>query len=264
MVTHICYRCHRIFNKKSSYDTHINRKNKCSIKVIDNDDTNIMKNIGTLNEILEEFKKIKEDNIKCKKEIEEVKEKNKELTNKIINLEQCNSTATQLKKIEINNNITQNNITQNNITQNINVTPFGKEKMDFVVEDLSKICQGNKTIPNFVNHVHFNKNMPENHNVFLPSKKNRKEVFVFDGDEWMLRDKNDIIEHLIERGIGYVEGRMNELENHITKSKLNAVKRMITTYTNTDDPENKNLTKKMSNEIELILYNKKHMIKTKS
>ena len=160
-------------------------------------------------------------------------------------------------------NSTINNTNNINNVNNINVVAFGKEKMDFVVEDIGKLCQGNKTIPNFVSHVHFNKNRPENHNIYLPSKKNRKEVFVFNGENWMLRDKNEVIENLIDRGIGYVESKIDELENYISKSKINAVKRMVDTYSNTDDPENKNLTKKMTNEIELILYNERNMITSK-
>lgn len=89
MVNHICQRCHRVFEKKSSYDTHVNRKNPCLIKV--SQDGAINEHIETLNLILQEFKKVKEDNLNFKKEIEEVKEKNKELSNKIIILETQNS-----------------------------------------------------------------------------------------------------------------------------------------------------------------------------
>lgn len=152
------------------YHEYINRKYKCEIKINDNDDKEYDKNVLTM--ILQELKNVKS-------ELVNVKNKNTQMQNKIDKLQNKNKILLKDNTLKYNYNKINVNGDINPIT-NINVVAFGKEKIDFVIEDLGKICQGNKTISNYVNYVHFNKNRPENHNIYMPSKKNRKEVFVFD------------------------------------------------------------------------------------
>jgi len=108
--------------------------------------------------------------------------------------------------------------------------------------------------------VHFDANKPENHNIYMPNRKNKKEVFVYDGENWMLSDKKEIVEQLIDKGIIYMEGKIDELQDKISESKLNAIQRAIDTYNDVDDEGNKETVNKITNDIELILYNKKDMV----
>ena len=175
MVEYKC-RCGKIFADKNKYTNHINRKFPC--KEI-NEKTDI--NIAMLENLLSEFKNIVE---------------------RIEKLESCppKKTRNKIKKIDdksvnVNNNINNviinnNNNNSNNI--NIHLVAFGKEKMNFVIDDIAKICQGNKTIPNLINYVHFDANKPENHIIYMPNRKNKKEVFVYNGENWMLSDKKEI------------------------------------------------------------------------
>ena len=43
MVNYVCPRCNKNFNRKSSYDVHMNRKNKCDVIKIDNSEKNTNK-----------------------------------------------------------------------------------------------------------------------------------------------------------------------------------------------------------------------------
>lgn len=76
----------------------------------------------------------------------------------------------------------------------------------------------------------------------------------------MLRDKNETIEQLIDKGIDYMEGKLEELSKKLSKSKIDAVKRTIDAYNDSDNPEHKNLSKKITKDVELILYNNKQLV----
>ena len=112
----------------------------------------------------------------------------------------------------------------------------------------------------FIDFVHFNENMPENHNVYMPNRKNKNEVFVHNGEKWMLADKNKVIEDLIDKGTAYVEGRLEELKTKISKSKLDAVERSINAYNDTSNSNHVETTKKITKDVELILYNNKDVV----
>jgi hypothetical protein len=153
-------------------------------------------------------------------------------------------------------------INKGTINNTVNIVAFGKENMDFMIGEISKLCQGNKTIPNFIDFVHFDKNKPENHNVYMPNRKNKNEVFVHNGVKWMLADKKLVVEHLIDKGIAYVEGKLGELSKIISESKYNAVERAIDAYNDSKHENNSEVTKKITKNIELILYNNKDLIVT--
>jgi hypothetical protein len=266
MVLHTCERCLKQFNKKHTYDIHVNRKNPC--KKQEREPTFLGENINdnAFSFLLNELKIVKDELSELKKlnssdKIKKIEEENKELKKRIKKIEPCSITKITKQKNNMNNSyntLSVNNSTTNNI--NVNLVAFGKEKMDFVVEDIVGLCQGNKTVPNFINFVHFDENKPQNHNVYMSNRKNRSEVFVYDGEDWMLTSKKNIVERLVDKGIMYVEGKLDELEKKLTESKLNAVRRAVDAYNDTEHENNKEITKKITGEVELILYNKKNVV----
>jgi hypothetical protein len=213
-------------------------------------------NEGTLNLILEELKNVRDKSKlmenklkKMETELHDVKKVNEQLTkNQCIKNNFINNGDTKI----INNEIVNNNT--------VNIVAFGKENMDFVIGEIGKLCQGNKTISNFVDFVHFNKDKPENHNVYMPNRKNKNEVFVHNGIKWMLADKKNVVEHLIDKGIIYIEGKLDELSKIVSKSKYDAVERVIEAYNDNEHENNVEVTKKMTKDIEFILYNNKDLI----
>ena len=68
-----------------------------------------------------------------------------------------------------------------------------------------------------------------------------------------------LIEQLIDKGIEYVEGKMEELSTIISQSKYNAVERAINAHNENEDA-NSEANKKITKDIELILYNNKDLI----
>jgi len=247
MVLFTCERCLFEFNKKSTYVNHANRKIKCKIRE-QQKPVNNYANADALNIILDELQKVKESCVMLTERINimELKNTNDDVNNTNVN----NGTINKINNKHVNKGT----------INNIQIVAFGKENMDFVIADIGKLCQGNKTVSNLINYMHFNENKPENHNVYMPNRKNKSEVFVHNGVKWILADKNAVVEQLIDKGIEYVEGKLEELSTIISQSKYNAVERAIDIYNDSEHELYNETTKKITKDIELILYNNKDLI----
>jgi len=134
-----CEICHKEFNKKSNYTSHINRKKTCN------------------NEIVSELKNYKNEyfNLLIKYE---------ELQNKFIDLNKNNITNNTTNNT-INNH---NNITTNN-TINITLANFGNEKYTKLTnEEQIRILKSNKQcVSNLIKFLHINDRLPEYKNIIL-------------------------------------------------------------------------------------------------
>jgi hypothetical protein len=108
----------------------------------------------------------------------------------------------------INNN-TQNN-TQNNL---IVINPFGKEDLSHVkLQDYKNYL--NSFFPGFIKYVekvHFDENAPQNHNICLTNLRS-KYLSIHDGDKWITKEKNDVIDKLIIKKHNQLADKCEELE----------------------------------------------------
>lgn len=279
MVKYSCV-CGKEFTDKCDYTRHINKKFPCV------DKTDVMNKMETFERILEELNQLKHDNEMLKKDNADLRIQVQELNNVAFKTSKtsrkskavCNNKHNNINSDNMshniensNNHITNsnnqinnhyNNTNNNDIKVNFNVVAFGKENLDFITDDMcNSFCRGYQTIPNFVELVHFNKKKPEYSNVYMPNKKNKNEVLVFNGDKWILSDKNMIVEQLIDKGIDFVQGKLDELakKNILSPSRLNSVKRFLDSYDTDETTEKTRLTRN----IELILYNNKDFITKK-
>jgi len=129
-------------------------------------------------------------NISCKEsksEIDVLNNKLKELELKLASLENHNNT-------HIVNNIQNQNI-------QINIASFGEEKTNHLsVEFLDKCLLGlNNGMKTLMKEIHFNPNVPENHNIRVLSKKQNLLEKYCDG-EWHPCDKNNTLDEMIKNG----------------------------------------------------------------
>lgn len=228
MVKYICKRCDGEWTHKGNYERHINRKIFCD---------------GTKN-----------DNVQNGGNVD-LESKIKILEEKINNI-----TAQNI----ITNNI--ENQTNNNII-NININAFGKEDFDHITEKqcINAIRRMISSIPEAVKMIHFNVNKPENHNIYLPNKKDTKHVMVYNGEQWNLEMKQDILDNLKERGIDFIQGKFDELskENKLTdkiKEKFSLFLEKINGDGDYEDSDVKNTISRIENDIELLLYNNKDIV----
>jgi|688.fasta_scaffold399400_1 hypothetical protein len=207
MVEYECKRCKKLFNKKSSYMTHFNRKIKCKIVKQEINDKII--------ELTEENKKIKIEKEEIEKEKEKIKLENEKTASEKLLLEQsvrdlkefidkllketCNKSSSTINHI-INANT--NNIQQTaNIQQNntIKLNPYRKEDLSHITDQEYNrfLSLGYGSVPSFVKKIHFNDDKPENHNILL-SRADCNDIYVYNNEnEWECKDKNIVIEQII-------------------------------------------------------------------
>ncbi len=244
MVEYCCERCDKVFKKKYNYTKHLNRKNPCK-KIVT--DKKIKCDVCGVNFTTEYNLKRHIDSV-CMKESSKDK-----LIEKLINMISNNM---NFNNGIINNNTT--NIETQNITnnqQNINLVAFGEEDLSFISD---KVCEwfldrGFKSVPHLIEYVHFNKKYPQFHNIYLPNLRQNVIVF-FDNDKWKTKNKNEVIEQLINDKLGFLTDKFEELQDNLKDS----AKRKFGRFLNEHNSNNK-VNEKLKDDIKLILYNGRNL-----
>jgi vacuolar-type H+-ATPase subunit I/STV1 len=185
--------------------------------------------------------------------LEKIKNMEKEITNlkKSINTVSSNTTNNNTtNNTNSNNNINNGTIIQNNIVQ---INPFGKEQIDItdkqLIKFLRKCCN---SVPELINFKHFNKDMPENSNVYISNVK-ATHAKIFTGDKWEIRDANDIVHQLYEDNNDYLMDQFEDKKGELDEMTV----RKFNTYVNRVEEEK--TVKHVKKSIKQGLYNNKHI-----
>jgi hypothetical protein len=166
-----------------------------------------------------------------------------------------------------NNNNSNNNSNNNNTFDKCNITQniiaFGKEDLSFISDAMYKkiLNKGYAAPKALTEHIHFNKNKPEYQNVYMSSKKNKKYVTVNNGEKWIERFKKDVVEELKIVASEIIKSKANMLDpkNEIDNKIKTKISRFIESYDNEDEEK----LNKYDDDIDLMLYNNRDMIKNK-
>ncbi len=229
ILLYSCENCSELFTIKSNLTKH---KHKCKNipKDVDTNSFEYLKNIvDKLNKQLEEKDKQIEENRN------EIKEKNNQI-NELI------------KK-------SGNTITNNNINF---ILSYNNSSMAHISDNDMYACLRScvLSIPNLVQKIHFDPNVPKNHNVYINNIKTDY-VMVYNGKLWELKDRNEIIIDMIYKYEFKLEDWCSSEE--IQKAYPNALKH-LQEYMKKRDKNEEEIMKNMKNEVKLILYNNKNMI----
>ena len=124
----------------------------------------------------------------------------------------------QLKTPRTVNN--HNKIDTQNVV-NINVRAFGDENLDYVSEQFILKCIGQiyNSIPALLEHIHFNKDHPENHNVKIKNKKlPQASIVTGKGKErkWKTVTRDHAIDHMIDRGYNILDETFQNKKDSIS------------------------------------------------
>lgn len=252
MVEYKCNRCNKTFNKKQNYDVHVNRKYKCTINNDKDNNRNIDDSIKK-EELYQLLLKQLKIEIEDKKQLQiQIEEDKKQILKEIEELKR------QISKenTTINNNTnrgTINNIDkQQNINQqiHINLIAHGKEDLSFITENEFKkiLNKGFKSVENFIEHVHFNKNHPENHNIYISNMKDSY-LMRYDGNNWKLIHKETGLQDLYEDKTEYLVDKFEELKDKLDDISLRKFERFL------NEKDDDQVIEKTKNEIKLSLYN---------
>lgn len=150
-------------------------------------------------------------------------------------------------------NKTINNV-NNGTVNNYYLVGYGKENYDSIKQEdlLKSIKMGFNSTLNLIDTVHFNPRYPEFHNVYISSMKN-KYAMMYDGNDWTLVMKDDLIDKMYDDKRNYIEENLDDFLDSLTNSQRNALHRWM----NVDDDHP--YIKKIKNDIKLLLYNKRRI-----
>ena len=88
----------------------------------------------------------------------------------------------------------------------ININSYGKENLKYITTDfitqLIKIPYA--SVPKLIEHIHFNPDHPENHNIKIPNKRDKFALVCKDGS-WEHVNKKDLIENMIDKGYNMLD-----------------------------------------------------------
>jgi hypothetical protein len=237
-----CKFCPNKFTSKTAMYTHI--RDVCKIK---KEEEKKQKDFN------ERLKKIEEENKTLKKQADMNEKKTQKEIKKLKAQIKTQSAISKTKNI--NNGSVVNNNNNNNIINNIAFIGYGKEDMEKIdkKEILKAIQNGFKSVVNLTEAMHFNPNHPEYQNIYISNIKD-KYAMMYNGKEWDLSMKDELVDRIYDDKKNYIEENLNEFAGSLTVSRKNALDRWL----NTDDEDVK--ISKIKNDIKLLLYNKRNVV----
>ncbi len=234
-----CKFCENNYSSKSNLNKHLKI---CKDKKEDDEVKKSMNELVViLNEQLIDYKK------ELEKRDKELEKRDKELEKRDKQLDEL------IKKAGINNST----ITQN-IQNNIKLLAYKDTDVSNLTDkDILKCMNhSNMCVPHLIKMIHFDPEKPENHNVYISNLKNGY-IMAYDGDKWDTKNRDEIITDMIDDKQGLIEER---IEIWIEKGKkYPSIMKKFERYL--EIKENNIVINKIKEEIKLMLFNNKNLIK---
>lgn len=248
--THMCTKCNRIFANERNLEQHA-LKNSCKnvtcyCKICGkgfSSESSMYRHMRTICKVKKENEKNNDDD-----KYEQLEKKfEKKLEQKYEEL--IKEFKTKSIKCEKNNNVIINNGTINNII----MVKYGNEDMArFSKSEILNAIKGYFSPIELTRVVHFNKNYPEYHNIYIPNMRD-KYAMVYNGVQWNLVEAKALIDTIYEDKKNYFESTIEEFVGSLSLSKMKALERWLA------DDDNSKKIKEVKNALKLILYNNKNI-----
>lgn len=214
MVQYTCSRCKKIFERKSNYEMHTNRKFKC--KEIERqkipDPTTIL-----LNTLMEENNSIKSELQQLKANADKEKEyAAKEINNLKKMLIDLQRTSQIIRNNNVNIGDTTNNNTYNTIMFDCNnkITPL------LAKDEVIKILKSNDCIKEAVRQCFFNDRIPQYKNVDVVANQGEYECAVYDGEKFIKREPDILAKQLIGKSYDVTSDCLAINKTHSDSEKI--------------------------------------------
>ena len=232
-----CKLCDKIFTTNTSMYRHM--RNICKIKKKEDTDK----------------QKIYEKLLELQKQVDELRNKSDRLEERNKELENNNIKLRNTRKKVINNGTINNGTINNGTINNIVLIGCGKEDMAKIDKEdiLKSLKKGFYSTLHLTEAVHFNPKYPEYHNVYISNIRDRY-AMMYDGADWILTRKSELIDRLYEDKKNYIENNMEEFIKSLTNNQTKALERWLNTY------DNHERIKEIKDMIKLLLYNKRDQV----
>ena len=267
MPEYICKQCNFCTINKTKYNRHLSTKKhknyvmSVQMKHISNNSENFVckyccknfTNLKNLNKHIKYYCKLNKDEsfqelAYLLNEKNKIIERNEEKIDDLEKLIKLLTTKLQIKTINFSNNNIINNV-------NFNLLNYNQTNYDHLTDtDYIKCIENcNHCVKTLIEKVHFNKNKPENMNIYISSIKG-KFVMVYRDNTWQVKNKKEQIDDLYECNELMLENWYDEYHEkypHIIQS--------FKKYLQNKDDDDELITK-VKDEILLMLYNKRDLI----
>lgn len=221
---------------KSNLNKHINKKLSCKPSI----EKPMIYNCRYCNKTFEhrqsKYRHQRECSYKMNNDILELRDEIKELK----------------KMIDKNPKNTINIENVENMNIEIVINNYGYENIEYISNDyLSKLLElPLSAIKRLVKCIHFNKNHPENQNLKITNKK-LPYISLFSTNKWLLEDKKEVIENLVDNGYNIIDEHYIEVGENLTEKQRERYKKFQFNYENDDTK----LKKKLLKDVELTILN---------
>jgi hypothetical protein len=158
-----------------------------------------------------------------------------------------------LKELVKKAGVTNYTNTTNN-TMNIVILPYNQTDVSHLKDKdfYNSISRCILSVPKLINKIHFDKNKPENHNIYI-SNISKGHAMVWDGKKWLVKDQQDVVDDLIRENEYRLEDWIDEGQHKypraMEKFKLYMSKR-----------DEKGVPELVRKEVKMMLYNNRDMI----
>jgi len=112
--------------------------------------------------------------------------------------------------------------------------------------------KGYQSVPQLINYIHFNKDKPENHNLLKTNMRDNK-ISIYDGEKFILVDKQNILEQLYDTKSEIIEMKFDEIKDDLSDKVIKKISRFIR---DKDNDQHKTLILK---DIDLLTYNNRNI-----
>ncbi len=268
MVFYKCPRCGFETHHKAVFKKHLNRKKICQTNFSNISIKKIIRmfslNIDNISKDISKKDKKCNKNFKCKycdklfssrqsRSRHELKYCNVAQAGKNV-IDQLNEKVCQLEE---------ENMLLSSIKSDNNETklPYNKSDHKFISDSKIYECMTKQymSIPHLIKMVHFDPKHPENHNIYV-SNIQSKQLFLYNGKKWVLKDKDEMIDNLISSSEYKLKETLGKwIEDEENKDKFAFAINKFKKYLEMKD--NDKITNNVKEEIKLMLYNNRELCK---
>jgi hypothetical protein len=254
MVNYQCELCFKIFPLKGNFAAHLKRKKPCfsSSAVFIPSKEQCKKCLKTYSN---KYNRLRHENT-CS-HILQISTTTADQDVKILSLEKKIAELETMIKQGINpiSNITIGNV-NNTIVQNFFIiNKYGHEDLSYITEKqkLNNIKKIYMSVPSFILLKHFNKDHPENSNVYISNLKNPY-ALIYNGTTWVVTDRNKLLQEMYDDNYCEVIHNYKEMKAQLDEKTIEGFTKFL------NDQDDDKLITKLKNDIKLILYNNREQI----